>query len=117
MENTIKNVTLENIEKGLNYLIDDYRMNAKIYRMAQFIYTVDGSEKSLHAVDDARNDFLIVRNALRGFGVDVAEIENSFEDAAFYKRLRLMIRNREYIDNPALIEKIACEYEKIADRF
>lgn len=113
MENTIKNITLENIENGLEYLKNEFHYYAVDYWKLRLLAEVDGSNATLFDLRTARNKYLQAKHALQAFGVDALSLLWQNAEAMQYRDLLDAVKCKEYKDNQATLEKIATACEAI----
>lgn len=117
MENTIKNVTLGNIENGLDYLKREFYYNAIDYWKLRLFAKVDGSTAVFFDMRIARNRYLQTKHALQSFGVDTMKLLWQNAEAMRYRDLLDAVKCEDYKNDPATLEKIATACEAIKKEY
>lgn len=117
MENTIKNVTLGNIENGFDYLKKEFHYNSIDYWKLRLFAEVDGSTAVFSDMRIARNRYLQTKHALQAFGVDTLEMLRQNTEVIYYRDLLDAVKCEDYKNDPATLEKIATACEAIKKEY
>lgn len=117
MKNTIENVTLRNIENGLDCLKREFYYNAIDYWKLRLFAEVDGSAEVLSDMRIARGRYLQTKHALQAFGVDTLEMLWQNTEVMYYRDLLDAVKYEDYKNDPATLEKIATACEAIKKEY